>query len=49
MRGVNGYDGYVRNQFTGCIPECGYYPEEGRIEDEEVLSWYEEESSTRNS
>jgi hypothetical protein len=35
VRHNNGYDGYGCNQFTGCIPECRYYPEEGRIEDEE--------------
>jgi hypothetical protein len=46
MRGANGYDGYGCNQFSGCISDCRYYPEEGRIEDEEVISWYE---NTRNS
>ena len=25
-----------------CIPECRFYPECGRIEDEEVLCWYED-------
>lgn len=43
MRHDKGYDGYGCNQFTGCIPECRYYAEEGRIEDKEVLSWYEKE------
>ena len=28
-RGVNGYDGYGCNQYTGCIPECKFYPSEG--------------------
>jgi hypothetical protein len=32
-----GYDGHGCNQFTGCVPECRYYPEYGRIEDEEVI------------
>lgn len=35
MREANGYDGYGCNQFTGCIPECIYYPKEGRMEDKE--------------
>ena len=35
VRGANGYDGYGCNSSTGCIPECRYYPEEGRIEGEE--------------
>jgi hypothetical protein len=38
MRGVNGYDGKGCNQFTGCVPECRFYPEHGRIEDEEVIA-----------
>jgi hypothetical protein len=39
MRGLehNGYDGQGCNQFTGCIPECRFYPEYGRIEDQEVI------------
>jgi hypothetical protein len=36
--GLNRYDGHGCNQFTGCIPECRYYPEEGRIDDEELTS-----------
>lgn len=32
------YDGHGCNQFTGCVPECRYYPEYGRIEDEEVIA-----------
>jgi hypothetical protein len=41
MRGSNGYDGYGCNQFTGCIPECRFYSEYGRIEEEDVLKRYE--------
>jgi hypothetical protein len=37
MRGLNPYDGQGCNQFTGCVPDCRYYPETGRIEDEEVI------------
>ena len=39
MRGLDatGYDGYGCNQITGCIPECRFYAQYGRIEDEEVL------------
>jgi hypothetical protein len=45
MREANGYDGQGCNQFTGCVPECRYYHEKGRIEDDEVLSWYENKDS----
>jgi hypothetical protein len=38
MRKPDGYDGKGCNQFTGCIPECRYYPKDGRIDDKEVLS-----------
>jgi hypothetical protein len=40
MRGLDatGYDGYGCNQFTGCIPECRFYAQYGRIEDEEVIA-----------
>jgi hypothetical protein len=41
VRELNRYDGYGCNQFTGCVLECKYYPQERRIEDEEVLSSYE--------
>ena len=34
---TTGYDGKGCNQFTGCIPECRFYPEYGRIEDEQVI------------
>jgi hypothetical protein len=30
-RGVNGYDGKGCNQYTGCIPECKFYPSEGKL------------------
>ena len=36
MRRSNGYDGYGCNNGE-CIPECRYYPEFGRIEDEEII------------
>jgi hypothetical protein len=45
MRGVNGYDGYGCNNGV-CVPECRYYPKEGRIEDEEVESWYGKRTTT---
>jgi hypothetical protein len=41
-RGMNRYDGYGCNHFTGCIPECRFYPKEGSIEDEEVLGMNKE-------
>ena len=34
---ATGYDGQGCNQFTGCVQECRFYPEYGRIEDEEVI------------
>jgi hypothetical protein len=34
-RGVNGYDGKGCNQYTGCIPECKFYPSEGKLYDGE--------------
>jgi hypothetical protein len=37
----NGYDGFgCRGQ--GCIPECRYCPETGRIEDSEVIQKHRE-------
>jgi hypothetical protein len=42
-----GYDGKGCNQFTGCVPECRYYPETGRIEDEEIINEYEKEVEKR--
>jgi hypothetical protein len=41
MRHNNGYDGYGCNNGK-CIPECRYYPEIGRIEDEEVSQRHKE-------
>ena len=35
-RNANGYDGYGCNNGK-CIPECRFYPEYGRIEDEEEV------------
>ena len=46
MRGANGYDRQGYNQLIGCIPEYRYYHETGRIEDEEVISWYEKSNSS---
>jgi hypothetical protein len=39
---ATGYDGEGCNQFTGCIPECRYYPKYGRIEDDEVIEKHKE-------
>jgi hypothetical protein len=48
MRHDNGYDGY--GCINGaCVPECRFYPEEGRIEDEEVECWYEDKRRIINS
>ncbi|HEY7108274.1 MAG TPA: hypothetical protein VH415_02485 [Nitrososphaeraceae archaeon] len=41
MRHDNGYDGQGCNNGK-CIPECRYYPEVGRIEDEEVIQRHKE-------
>jgi hypothetical protein len=38
----NGYDGQGCNQFTGCVPECRFYPETGKIEDFEVIQKHRE-------
>jgi hypothetical protein len=35
--GLNKYDEQGCNQFTECVPECRFYPDKGRIEDEETL------------
>jgi hypothetical protein len=40
MRGVGGYDGHGCTS-TRCIPECRYYPEEERIEDDEIIAKFE--------
>jgi hypothetical protein len=37
MRGVNADDGYGCSVDRGCIPECRYHPETGRVEHEEIL------------
>ena len=37
----SGYDGYGCNNGK-CVPECRYYPEYGRIEDEEVIQRHKE-------
>jgi hypothetical protein len=41
MRHDKGYDGQGCNNGE-CIPECRYYPEFGRIEDEEVIQRHKE-------
>lgn len=33
--GEGSYDGIGCNQFTGCIPECKFYSEKGRLEEKE--------------
>jgi hypothetical protein len=49
-RGIKtGYDGKGCNQFTGCVPECRFYPETGRIEDDEVIAKYEKWKRDRDS
>jgi hypothetical protein len=35
MRGLNVYDGQGCNGFTGCIPECKFYPKEGKLSEDE--------------
>ena len=40
-RNAKGYDGYGCNDGK-CIPECRFYPEYGRIEDEEVIEEHKE-------
>jgi hypothetical protein len=37
MRGLNAYDGQGCNGFTGCVPDCKFYPDEGRLIEEEGL------------
>jgi hypothetical protein len=46
-RGLSAYDGKGCNQSTGCVPECRYYPETGRIEDEEIINEYKQEMEER--
>ena len=31
LRGLNAYDGQGCNPHTGCIPECPFYPDEGKL------------------
>lgn len=33
--GEGSYDGKGCNQFTGCISECKFFPEKGRLEENE--------------
>jgi hypothetical protein len=42
VRGLDGYDGQGCNQFTGCVEECRFYADQGRIEDEEVIAKHNE-------
>jgi hypothetical protein len=32
----------IASDINGCVPECRYHRPFGRIEDEEIVSWYEE-------
>ena len=34
-KGEGGYDGKGCNQFTGCIPECKFYLEKGKLSENE--------------
>jgi hypothetical protein len=38
MRGLKADDGYGCSPFRGCIPECRYYLEKGRVEHEEIIA-----------
>ena len=43
MRGLSIIDNYDKGcNDQRCIPECRFYPEHGRIEDEEVIQRYKE-------
>ena len=46
-RGLERYDGIGCNQFTGCVPSCRYYPDVGRIEDDEIIKKYDDEIAER--
>jgi hypothetical protein len=35
MRGLNVCDGQGCNRFTGCVPECKFYEEEGKLTEDE--------------
>jgi hypothetical protein len=41
---LTGYDGQGCSYEHGCVPECRYYPETGRIEDSEIIKEHEEEN-----
>jgi hypothetical protein len=41
MRGLGAYDNQGCNPWTGCIPECRFYNEYGRIEGIEVIEKFE--------
>jgi hypothetical protein len=34
--------------FSGCTPECRFYPETRRIEDDEVIMQYEKQRKERD-
>lgn len=40
-RGLEAYDGKGCDWTTGCVPECPFYLDTGRIEDEEVIDRFE--------
>lgn len=46
---LTGYDGYGCSGEHGCIPSCRFYPETGRIEDEEVIAEWEEVRRKRDA
>jgi hypothetical protein len=51
-RGLEAYDGQGCNGFTGCVPECRYFLQFGRIEDDEVIAEHravEEDYRKRNA
>ena len=35
MRSLNAYDGQGCNGFTGCVPECKFYLERGKLTEDE--------------
>jgi|GEM_PF-4219436 len=39
FRKLNRYDNQGCNQVTGCIPECPYFPEKGRLSKEGKISY----------
>jgi hypothetical protein len=46
MRGLNADDGQGCH-YRKCIPECRFYPEEGRIEDNEVIEKFEKHNKPK--